>query len=730
MSKHQIRSGDRYAGRRGMGRLNPRRENKMQGMIRDRERKKIKKSERRKILGRKRRRRGRAERRLLRQRKTRNRARARGRNITVATHNVRTMAVDGTHGVGRALDVLSVSDRLGCDVVGLQETRRSGHSAFSQAGYLVYCSGECGGENDGKKGQGGVELAVRTSITRAARPPEFVSDRLLKVTRGRAKAVTFSVAYAPTEIHNASNKHAFWTTLNRAVKEVPTHEQLFVLMDANARTWRREKGGVGSKDSKILGAYGRDTLNDNGELLLSFANNHDLALVNTFFSTPKGGVSHTFNGRGKKRIDYIQTRQRHRQLVRSVRVHPQPSFLPISNHNIVFAPVKLLGHFARNRRLRAPAKPPVDRRRLVTDPQLRQEVATAVERHLRANPLGDSSVEDVEAAFAAAIMRTAELVIPLQERRRPGRGWSGDARTEAELQAATDAIHAAWQRLKMDTRDAQLRKAVRKACNWLKRVRSAAVVRFFERHVVELEKQLRMGDQHGFFQNIKSVQLEETKKVESQCVRDEEGRLLRNKGCIRERWVRFFRSLLNSKSDLLDPDTSKRLPQHPVANAHGIEPTEEEIATAIKAMANAKVVGPDGLPAELLKLGLQQDRTILLELHRLTTLIWREGKVPQQWKDAVITVLHKKGDKTECGNYRDISLVSHAGKVLLKVVARRLSAYCEAKGLLPEEQCGFRPDRSTTDMIFVVPRLQEVGRKAGVSLFMCFIDSPEGFRHR
>ena len=143
----------------------------------------------------------------------------------------------------------------------------------------------------------------------------------------------------------------------------------------------------------------------------------------------------------------------------------------------------------------------------------------------------------------------------------------------------------------------------------------------------------------------------------------------------------------------------------------------------MKEMANnVKAVGPDGLPAELLKLGLQQDRTILLELHRLTTLIWRKGKVPQQWKDAVITVLHLKGDKTECGNYRGISLVSHAGKVLLKVVARRLSAYCEAKGLLQEEQCGFRPDRSTTDMMFVVHRLEKTGRKAEVSLFMRFID--------
>ena len=133
---------------------------------------------------------------------------------------------------------------------------------------------------------------------------------------------------------------------------------------------------------------------------------------------------------------------------------------------------------------------------------------------------------------------------------------------------------------------------------------------------------MRSGDQHGYFQNIKSVQLGEAKKVESQCVRNEEGRLLRDKGRIRERWVRFFRSLLNSKSGMLDPDIPKRLPQHPVASALGIEPTEEEITSAMQAMANAKAVGPDGLPAELLKLGRQQDRTILLDLHRLTTLIW------------------------------------------------------------------------------------------------------------
>ena len=50
--------------------------------------------------------------------------------------------------------------------------------------------------------------------------------------------------------------------------------------------------------------------------------------------------------------------------------------------------------------------------------------------------------------------------------------------------------------------------------------------------------------------------------------------------------------------------------------------------------------------------------------------------MPQQWKDAIIMVLHKSEDRTECGNYRGISLVAYAGKILLKIIVRRLNDYC------------------------------------------------------
>ena len=58
-------------------------------------------------------------------------------------------------------------------------------------------------------------------------------------------------------------------------------------------------------------------------------------------------------------------------------------------------------------------------------------------------------------------------------------------------------------------------------------------------------------------------------------------------------------------------------------------------------------------------------------------------------------------NRTECGNCRGISMVAHAGKILLNILACRLSECCERVGILPEEESGFQPNRSTTDMTLV-----------------------------
>ena len=101
----------------------------------------------------------------------------------------------------------------------------------------------------------------------------------------------------------------------------------------------------------------------------------------------------------------------------------------------------------------------------------------------------------------------------------------------------------------------------------------------------------------------------------------------------------------------------------------------QEPTDAIRSLVNGKAVGPDGVSVELFKIPFSGDPALRRRLLDIAVGVWRGGEVPQQWKDAIIMVLHKTKDRTECGNYRGISLVAHAGKILLKTIARHLSEY-------------------------------------------------------
>ncbi|CAM9904182.1 unnamed protein product [Sphacelaria rigidula] len=103
-------------------------------------------------------------------------------------------------------------------------------------------------------------------------------------------------------------------------------------------------------------------------------------------------------------------------------------------------------------------------------------------------------------------------------------------------------------------------------------------------------------------------------------------------------------------------------------------------------MSNAKATGPDGIPAEILKLGLNGETSdILYHFHGIASSVWTSGEVPQEWKDATINVPHNKQDWTQCSNSRGISLVAHTTEVLLKIVANRLGDFCDKTDVFPEE---------------------------------------------
>ena len=222
-----------------------------------------------------------------------------------------------------------------------------------------------------------------------------------------------------------------------------------------------------------------------------------------------------------------------------------------------------------------------------------------------------------------------------------------------------------------------------------------------------MEEDLRQRDQRGLFQRCKSLKIEDTRKVSSQYIRDEKGTMLRDPGLILGRWARFFGTLNNSKSDKLRLDIIEELPQWPITHELGVEPTESKFIGALRSMSNAKAVGPDKLPVEFLKLGIKHRPTVLREFHRVIKLVWHQREVPQRWRDAVIEVLNKKKDGQSA-----VTIVAFPSwYTRVRSFSRSLlrdSASTARRNLLPEEQCGFLPNRSTTDMMFAVRRLQEL----------------------
>ena len=115
-----------------------------------------------------------------------------------------------------------------------------------------------------------------------------------------------------------------------------------------------------------------------------------------------------------------------------------------------------------------------------------------------------------------------------------------------------------------------------------------------------------------------------------------------------------------------------------------------------------KSLGTDQIPAELNKAG---GKTISREIHKLIISVWNKEDLPGEWRESITVPIYKKGDKTDCNNYRGISLFPITYKILSIILLSMLTAYAEE--IIGGHQCGFRRKRSTTDHIFCVRQILE-----------------------
>ena len=135
-----------------------------------------------------------------------------------------------------------------------------------------------------------------------------------------------------------------------------------------------------------------------------------------------------------------------------------------------------------------------------------------------------------------------------------------------------------------------------------------------------------------------------------------------------------------------------------------------------------KVSGGDGIPAELFQ--ILKDGAVKM-LHSICQQIWKTQQWPQNWKSSVFIPIPKKGNAKECSNYCTIALISHASKVMLKILQVSLQQYVNQK--LPDVQVGFRKGRETRDQVANICWIIQKNKTIPEKHPLCFIYYAKAF---
>jgi len=228
----------------------------------------------------------------------------------------------------------------------------------------------------------------------------------------------------------------------------------------------------------------------------------------------------------------------------------------------------------------------------------------------------------------------------------------------------------------------------------------------------EIEENNRIGKTRDLFKKIRDTKGTFQAKMGS--IKDRNGMDLTEAEDIK-RWQEYTEELY--KKDLHDPDNHDGVITH-------LEPDilECEVKWALESITMNKASGGDGIPVELFQI-LKDDAVKVL--HSICQQIWKTQQWPQDWKRSVFIPNSKKGNAKECSNYRTTALISHASKVMLKILQARLQQYVNRE--FPDVQAGFRKGRGTRDQIANIHWIMEKAREFQKNIYFCFIDYAKAF---
>ena len=377
----------------------------------------------------------------------------------------------------------------------------------------------------------------------------------------------------------------------------------------------------------------------------------------------------------RNQIDYLICQQRWESSVKNAKTLPGADCA--SDHNLLMMKVKI--------KMKRIAKPPLTRKFDLEKIQTCNDFSLELKNRFQGLEIDDNSSEEFWSQVKSTVLSVAEEKLPKLDKKKIS-PW-----------LSTEAIEVAKRR-----REARIKRReadVRRLNSEFQRQARRDKENFLQERCKKIEENSRLGRTRDLYKDVK--ELTGTFRPKTGVINNSAGQTVTEAEEIKKQWEEYTKELYRRDPDM--PDTF-------LPHEYDDEPNilESEVRSAMKALPNHKSAGLDNIPIEFFK---PPNEEIVRVFTILCNKIWSSKCWPEDWKTSIYIPIFKKGDRKECANYRTIALISHASKIMLKILQQRIESYICPE--LPDEQAGFRKERGTRDHISNIRRIVKKPTQCG-----------------
>ena len=633
---------------------------------------------------------------------------SKSKSLRIGSWNVRTL-----YEAGKLSQVAKEMQRNHLHILGISETHLSQSGQKRMYDNLFICSGN---DNDGPHREG-VGMLISKAAQKTFRGWEGHGSRIIMASFGTKEQGNNSLGkkninmniiqvYAPTNDATDEHKDNFYNRLQSVTDKLPKKDINIIMGDLNAKV-----GSDNSSFEDIMGRHGLGEGNDNGERFQAFCAFNSLVIGGTVFPHKRihKATWVSPDGRTENQIDHFCISRKFRRSLEDVRVLRGAD--AASDHHLVLGKLRL--------KLRRYTQVSTGIRKkyqvnLLQDRAKKDEFHLELKNRFEAlQDLGECDIEDQWNKIKGVVTSTCQSV--LGERVNTTKEWIsqdslGKIKTRRAVKARVNNCHTRAEKLGVQEEYSIANREVKNSIKEDKK-------RYLENLAERAEKAAADGHLRIVYQITKTLSGKFSKPALP--VKDRSGSTIIDPAGQLNRWREHFNELLNRPTPEEQPDILPARNDLPISID---PPSKAEIQAAIKALKAHKAAGPDHIPPDALKAGMETSVDIL---HTLFQKVWEEEKIPGEWKEAHLIKLPKKGDLTNCNNYRGISLLSVPGKVFNRVMLDRMKEATDDK--LRGNQAGFRRNRSCVDQIATLRIIVEQSLEWNSPLLINFIDYEKAF---